>query len=129
MADLSSILTVLEHDPDDSQALAALVNAARQSSPELRASRFAAARKVLADRGRPDALVQLVDIELGATGDLDRQVDLLLEKGMLLDGELLDVPGARAAFEQVRALRPEDSPASSLAREALGEIDVAASNW
>src|SRR5262249_42875205 len=52
-------------------------------------------------------------------------VGLLLEKGSLLDGELLDVPAARAAFEEVRALRPDDP----LAGEALGEIELAAGNW
>ena len=108
MADLSSLLAVLEHDPDDAQALEALALAARQTPPDVRASRFAAARRALASRGRPDAVVQLIDIELATTGDVDRKVDLLLEKGMVLDGELLDVAGrarrvrrgARAAHER-----------------------------
>ncbi len=125
MADLSALLAALEHDPDDAQALAALVEAARHASPDLRASRFAAARKVLAARGRPDAVVQLIDAELSATGDVDRQADLWIEKGMVLDGELLDVPGARTAFERVRALRPDDT----MAAEALDELDVSAANW
>ena len=125
MADLASLLSVLEHDPDDAQALAALVTAARATAPDVRASRFAAARKVLAGRGRPDALVQLLDIELGSTGDPELKIDLLLEKGMVLDGDLLDVSAARAAFEEVRRIRPEDP----MAQEALGEIELAASNW
>jgi len=125
MADLTSILTVLEHDPDDAQALAALTGAARHTPPDLRASQFATARKMLTDRGRPDAVVQLLDIELENTGDLDRKVDLLLEKGMLLDGDLLDVPAARTAFEEVLRVRPDDS----MAKEALGELDVAEKNW
>ncbi|MCW5805807.1 MAG: tetratricopeptide repeat protein, partial [Deltaproteobacteria bacterium] len=125
MADLSSLLTVIEHDPDDAQALQALTNAARQTPPDVRATRFSSARKVLAGRGRPDAVVQLLDVELAATGDVDRKIDLLLEKGILLDGELLDVPAAREAFVEVRNLRPDDT----LAKEALGEIELAASNW
>jgi hypothetical protein len=36
MADLSVLLAVLEHDPDDAQALAALEGAARSTPPELR---------------------------------------------------------------------------------------------
>src|ERR1051326_8154444 len=64
MADLTSLLTVLEQDPDDAQALAALTTAARSTPPDLRASRFASARKLLAGRGRPDAVVPLIDIEL-----------------------------------------------------------------
>ncbi len=125
MGDLISILAVLEHDPDDAQALEALAGAARQTAPDVRATRFAAARKLLGSRGRPDAVVQLIDVELGATGDVDRKVDLLLEKGMVLDGDLLEVPAARVAFDEVRKLRPEDT----MAKEALAELDLAETNW
>jgi tetratricopeptide (TPR) repeat protein len=125
MADLPALLAVLEHDPDDAQAFAGLIEAARQAPPDVRTARFASARKALGGRGRPDTVVQLIDVELASTPDLDRKVDLLLEKGMVLDGELLDVPAARAAFEQVRALRPDDT----MAAEAIGDLDVAASNW
>jgi tetratricopeptide (TPR) repeat protein len=125
MADLSSLLTVIEHDPDDAQAFEALAQVAASAPADTRASRFSAARKVLAGRGRPDAVVALLDAELAATFDAERKVDLLLEKGMLLDGELLDVPGAQAAFEAVLAMRPDDS----MAKEALGEIELAAGNW
>ncbi|MBA3459340.1 MAG: hypothetical protein H0T46_05220, partial [Deltaproteobacteria bacterium] len=125
MADLSSLLAVLEHDPDDAQALAALEGAARSAAPDVRASRYAAARKALAGRGRPDAVVALIDSELGTTGEVDKQIDLLLEKGMILDGELLDVGAARAAFDQVITLRPADT----MAKEAIEEIEVAAKNW
>ena len=125
MADLSSLLTVLELDPDDIQALEALVGAARTTPPDLRASRFAGARKVLGGRGRPDVVVALIDAELASTGDVDRKVDLLLEKGMVLDGDLLDVPAARAAFLEVTTLRPDDS----MAKEAVAELDLAESNW
>ncbi len=125
MADLPALLAVLEHDPDDAQALAALVEAARHTSPDIRTARFAAARKVFATRGRPDIVTHLLDSELAATSDLDRQIDLLLEKGMLLDGELLDAARARATFEQVLALRPDDT----MAKEAITELEVAAQNW
>ena len=47
MADLSALLAVLEHDPDDAQALEALEAAARVVAPEARAHRFAAAKKLL----------------------------------------------------------------------------------
>jgi tetratricopeptide (TPR) repeat protein len=125
MADLSSLLAVLENDPDDVQAREALVGAARTSPADARATRFAAARKVLGSKGRPDAVVHLLDAELAATDNIDRRVDLLIEKGMVLDDELLDVPAARAAFREVVAMRPNDT----MAQEALAELDVAASNW
>ncbi len=125
MADLSSLLAVLEHDPDDAQALEALPVAARQAAPDVRANRFTAARKVLTGRGRPDVVVTLLDVEIGASDDVDRKVDLLLEKGMLLDGDLLDVAGAKAAFENVLALRRDDT----MAKEAIAELELARDNW
>ncbi len=125
MADLSSLLAVVEHDPDDVQALEALAVSAHEASAETRRQRFAATRKILADRGRPDVVVRLLAIEIAATDDVDRKVDLLLEKGMVLDGELLDVPAARAAFDEVLALRPNDT----MAAEAIGELDLSAQNW
>ncbi|HMG57223.1 MAG TPA: hypothetical protein VK601_27175, partial [Kofleriaceae bacterium] len=127
MADLPALLAALEHDPDDAQALTGLIDAARQAPPDVRTAQLAAARKLLAGRGRPDSVVQLIDVELAATADheIDRRVDLLLEKGAALDSELLDVAGARAALEQVRALRPDDK----MAAEQLDDLDFAASNW
>ncbi len=127
MADLASSLAVLEHDPDDAQALEALAAAAQQAPAEVRASRFAATRKLLATRGRPDAVVALIDAEIAAMNgdDKSRQADLLLEKGMVLDGELLDVPAAHAAFASVLELRKNDA----MAIEALEELNVAEENW
>ncbi|MDB4959159.1 MAG: repeat-containing protein, partial [Myxococcales bacterium] len=125
MADLSSLLAVIEHDPEDAQALEALAAAARASAPDVRTTRFAAARKVLSGRNRPDGVVHLIDVELDATTDLDRKIDLLLEKGMALDGELLDVKAAREVFAQVLKLRPQDE----MATDALEELDVAEKNW
>jgi len=125
MADLSSLLAVLENDPDDPQARDALFGAAQQAPPDLRTSRFASARKVIGGRGRHDTVVMLLNVELAVTRDLERQVDLLLEKGMVLDSELLDVPGARAAFNDVLSLRANDT----MAKEAIEELDVAAKNW
>src|SRR6185312_4292078 len=115
MADLSSFVAILEHDPDDVHALEALAQAARGAPSDQRATRLAAARKALTAKGRPDAVVSLLDVELAATPDGGRKADLLIEKGMALDGELLDVSGARAAFKQVLELRKGDA----MATEAL----------
>ena len=125
MADLSALLAVLEHDPDDAQALEALEAAARSAPPSCVRTRFAAARKLLAGRGRPDAVVALIDVELAVTDDENRKADLFLEKGMVLDGELLDVPLAHAAFASVLELRKGDA----MATEALEELGVAGENW
>src|SRR5688572_23115290 len=125
MADLSTLLAVLEHDPDDAQALRALSEVARQTPPDVRATKFAASRKVLATRGRPDGVASLLDLELAATTEDSRKVDLLLEKGMVLDGDLLDVVGARTAFEAVLAIKRDDT----IAEEGIEELDLAAQNW
>ena len=127
MADLPALLAALEHDPDDTQALTGLIEAARGATAEVRAQQLAAARKLLGARGRPDTVIQLIDVELAATPEheVDRRVDLLLEKGLVLDGDLLDVPSARAVFDLVRTLRPDDTMAAA----ALDDLDVAAQNW
>src|ERR1041385_4308646 len=125
MADLSALLAVLEHDPDDAQALDALEVAARAVPPEARANRFAAARKLRAAKWRPDAVVALIDVELAVAEDKNRKADLFLEKGMILEGELLDVPMAHAAFASALELRRNDA----MATEALQELGVAEENW
>ena len=125
MADLSSLLSVLEHDPDDPQALAALPSAARATPVDDRTTRFAVARKLLAGRGRPDTVAAVLDAEIAATEATERKADLILEKGMVLEGDLLDVAGARAAFREVLALRPGDP----LATDAVDELGVAEQNW
>ena len=125
MADLLSLLAVLEHDPDDPQALEALDEAARQAPADVRANRFAQARKLLASRGRHDAVARLLEAEIAATADADRKADLQLERGMALDGELLDVAGASTAFASVLELRKDDA----MAREALEELALARENW
>jgi tetratricopeptide (TPR) repeat protein len=125
MADLSYLLAVLEHDPDDLQTLDALGAVARAAPPELRAQRLAASRNLLSTRGRPDAVIALIDLELDATDDPARKADLLLEKGMVLESELCDVPAARYAFASVRDLRADDA----MAAEAMGELAVAEDNW
>ncbi len=127
MADLSALLSVLEHDPDDAQALAGLEAAARAESPDVRTQRFATARKLLAGRGRPDVVVALIDAELDGTGreEKERRADLLIEKGLSLDGELLDVPLAHAAFASVLELRKNDP----MATEALQDLALGEENW
>jgi golgin subfamily B member 1 len=125
MADLSALLAVLEHDPDDAHAFDALEAAARSAPADVRATGFAAARKALSNRGRPDAVVALLDVELNVTDDRNRKADLLLEKGMVLDGELLDASLAHAAFASVLELKRDDA----LALEALQELGVSEENW
>jgi tetratricopeptide (TPR) repeat protein len=125
MADLFSLLAVLEHDPDDAQALESLTRAAGDADATPREHRFAQARKVMTARGRPDAVVVLLDAELAATERADRKADLHIERGLTLDGELCDVPEARSAFQAALEVRPNDA----MAKEGLDELRVAEVNW
>lgn len=125
MADLSSLLAALEIDPDDANAYDALAAAARQVASDERATRFAATRMFLSARHRPDRVAQLIDIELEVTDEPPRRADLWIEKAQLLDGELLDIDGAKHAFAAAIVVRGEDA----VARESLDDLQVAATNW
>lgn len=135
MADFAHFLAILELDPDDAQAMGSLRAAVAGVDPAQAQERFAAAGKALTERGRPDAAVALLDVLLerlaqggagGAGGGrADLQADLLVEKGLLLDEELLDPEGAAAAFQAAQTVRPGDP----LAEEALDDLQTARENW
>lgn len=125
MADLSSLLAALELDPDDVKAYEALATAARQVPSAASAAQLAATRTYFASRHRPDVVAQLFDVELAATDDASRRADLWIEKGRLLEGELLDIDGATRAFAAAIELRSGDIAA----REALDDLRVTAANW
>lgn len=133
MADFAHFLAILELDPDDVQAMGGLRAAIAGLEPAQMQERFAAAGKALIERGRPDAAAALLDVQLerlatpGPGGDSrsDLRADLLIEKGLLLDEELLDPAAAAAAFEEAGKIRPGDA----LAEEALGDLQMARDNW
>ena len=125
MADLSSLLALFEHDPDDAQTLDALIEAAKAAPADQRQARFASSRKLLASRGRPDAVVALIDVELAATTDKNAKADLFLDKGLVLDADLCDLAGAHGAYASVLELRKGDQ----LAMQGLEELNVAEENW
>jgi tetratricopeptide (TPR) repeat protein len=122
MADLNSYLAILDSDPDDAAAFAGLADAAANSAD---ANAFARAKKTQRDRGRYDVVVRLIDVELGATADPARRADLMLEKGMVLEDDLLDEASATRCFEAVLALRPGDE----VATENLEQIQIDRDNW
>src|SRR5689334_17274693 len=98
MADFHSYLAILDSDPDDAAALAGLMGVAPNAAADPSApGAFAQVRKNARDRGRPDVVVKLLDVELtGVARDKGRRADLLLEKAQLLEDELLDEPAAVA---------------------------------
>ena len=124
-------LAILELDPDDAQAMGALRAATATLDPAQAQERFAAAGKALTERGRPDAAVALLDVQLErlaaseANGQRELHADLLIEKGLLLDEELLDPVAAAAMFEEAGQIRPGDT----LAQEALDDLQMIRENW
>ncbi len=127
MADLQSVLSRLDSDPDDPHVLAglALVTTAAQAGLDAAAgAALAHTRKRFRDRGRPDVALRLLDAELGGTAD-GRKADLWLAKAEILDEDLLDEGGATACYQAALAERPGDAAAA----EALESLKLARDNW
>src|SRR5215207_4872314 len=126
MADFFQYLAALDSDPDDAAALAGLTaQAPRAATDPAALTALADARKNLRERGRLDLVARLYDVELGAIAEPERKADLLLEKGSLLEDELLDEEAAVACFRQVPSLRPGDATAT----ENLESIEEERDNW
>lgn len=130
MADLAHSLAILELDPDDVQAQAGLRAAIASADPAQLRERFAAVGKALTERGRPDAAVALLDVEIeraaaGGPQASAARAELLVEKGLLLTDELFDLEGAKAAF----AAALEAKPGDEMATEALEELESNREMW
>ena len=67
-----------------------------------------AARRLFADVGNWQMVIQLLDAELGATEAPRDRAALLFEKGTLLDERLSREEDARTAFRQCVELKPQD---------------------
>ncbi len=126
MADLLQFLAILDSDPDDVNVLAALADSATRGFDSGGAQALGTAKKSLRERGRHDVALRLLDVELAATNG-PRRADLLVEKGQLLDEELLDEPAAARCFEEALGVRPDDETAA----EALQQMALnrANENW
>ena len=135
MAEFQQYLTILDSDPEDARALGALeasLAAWATSSTAVEsadaAETWAAlerARKSLYERGEVDTVARLLDMELAAAQEPEHRADLLLEKGQLCAGDLLDDQGAVACLREVLSLRPGDETA----QESLDQMDMERENW
>ncbi|HTJ43734.1 MAG TPA: tetratricopeptide repeat protein [Kofleriaceae bacterium] len=126
MADFLQYLAILDSDPDDTAALAGLAaQAPRAAGDPASLAALADTRKNLRERGRVDVVARLLDVEIGAVQEPSRRADLLLEKGLLLEEDLLDENAAVECFRQVLTLRPGDETAT----ENLQQIGDARENW
>ncbi|HUQ07321.1 MAG TPA: hypothetical protein VM261_32740, partial [Kofleriaceae bacterium] len=126
MADLLQFLALLDSDPDDANVLAALADSANRGLDQHGAQALGHAKKSLRERGRHDVALRLLDVELAATKG-PRRADLLVEKGQLLDEDLLDEPAAARCYEEALGVRPDDE----VAAEALQQMALnrANENW
>jgi hypothetical protein len=125
MADFLQYLAILDSDPDDAAALAGLIDRAAAAATDPAApGALGATRKNMRERGRPEVVLRLLDLELRAVTDKARRADLLLEKAQLLEDDLLDEDGAIAALKDVLSLRDDET-----ALELIEQIEETRANW
>src|SRR5262249_60936905 len=91
-AELQSYLAILETEPDNERALAALEALAPKVKEDNGLSLEAAgralsnARRVHRERSDWELVARLLDLELGWTGETARRADLLYQKGRGVSG-------------------------------------------
>ena len=125
---IKSALGLLQDDPDSSETWELLqkeVESDPGMSPDELAKLLEAARKVYEGRREYDAVRKLLEIELGAARGSTRELGLLAELARVLDEELMDDAGARAAYERLLAGNPNDADAA----EALDRSNAKRSKW
>jgi tetratricopeptide (TPR) repeat protein len=131
MAEFQQYLRILDTDPTDNHALTALEQALSASAGGVDANdavdsaALARTRKSLQERGAIDTAARLLELELGITTAPDARASLLLERGQLQVGDLLDDRAAEASFREALSLRPGDETA----QEALDQIEMERENW
>lgn len=128
MAEYRQYLAILEVEPSNAQALAALERLAAQGDgfSDPGASRaLDDARRIHRERGDLELVARLIDVEIAAVPDRGRRADLLLEKGKLLADEFLNEDAAIECFQRVLELRPDDEDA----QEVLAHMGLVRENW
>src|SRR5258708_22459242 len=112
---IKSALGLLQDDPDNAQAWEQLRQEVEgdpgMSSDEL-AKLLEAARRAHEGRREHEAVAKLLEVEASAARGTAREADALAELARVLDEELLDDDRARAAYERLSAIRPDNSDAA-----------------
>jgi tetratricopeptide (TPR) repeat protein len=127
---IKSALGLLQDDPDNAKAWEALrgeVSDPGMSAEEL-AKLLEAARRAHEGRREHEAVAKMLGIEVEVAHrarDGEREADLQAELARVLDEELLDDEGARAAYERLREMRPDDPQAT----EALERAAAKRTKW
>lgn len=120
--ELQSALQLLETEPNNPDALAALAAASEgggngHSDPAAERA-FRESRRVHVERGDYELVVRLIDLELGWQKDSGRRAELLVEKGRILSEEFWREGEAEACYQLALEARPGDERALA----ALAEI-------
>src|SRR6185437_7522215 len=125
---IKSALGLLQDDPDSREAWQTLrqdVEADPGMNPDDLASLLESARRVYEGRREYDAVRKLLEIEVAAARDSGRERALMTELARVLDEELMDDAGARAAYEGLLARDPNDADAA----DALERSNAKRSKW
>ncbi|HEX2574271.1 MAG TPA: tetratricopeptide repeat protein [Polyangia bacterium] len=128
--ELQSALQLLETEPNNPDALAALAAAAEgggngHSDPAAERA-FRESRRVHVERGDHELVVRLIDLELGWQKDPGRRAELLVEKGRILSEEFWREGEAELCYQRALEARPGDERAmAALAESAAARADGA----
>ncbi len=125
---IKGALGLLQDDPDSSQTWE-LLRREVESDPGMAQDELAqlleAARKAYEGRREYDAVRKLLEIELVAARGAPRELGLLAELARVLDEEVMDDAGAKAAYERLLASNPSDTDAA----DALERSNAKRSKW
>src|SRR5580704_5174389 len=125
---IKGALGLLQDDPDSAptwQKLRAEVESDPGMAPDELAKLLEAARRVYEGRREYEPVHRLLEIELVAARGTSRERGLLVELARVLDEELMDDVGARAAYERLLAIDPKDTDAA----DALERSNAKRAKW
>src|SRR5580704_19230378 len=125
---IKSALGLLQDDPDNQDAWSALrqeVGGAHGMGQDELTSLLEAARRAYEVRREYEAVARLLEIELVVARGTEREAPLLAERARVYDEELLDDTGAKAAYEALLSLKPDDENAA----EALERGAAKRAKW
>src|SRR5580700_2091018 len=125
---IKSALGLLQDDPDNQDAWSALrqeVGGAHGMGQDELTSLLEAARRAYEVRREYEAVARLLEIELVVARGTEREAPLLAERARVYDEELLDDTSAKAAYEALLVLKPDDENAA----EALERGAAKRAKW
>ena len=125
-ADIKSSLENLLNRPSDPEALASVQSLLAGEDPSEDNLYLLIEQVGLhQEAGNWDNAVALLDLALPLVEDEDERAELLLNKGRILEDELLEEEQALACFKEVLEIRPHDEGTE----ETVEEIELFRENW